>query len=67
MHRLDHRELRNSKVELMWVVVGGGWWVVVCRQTLRQVVAQLELELSTTMSIEVMGIEELCSKLNIQF
>ena len=27
----------------MWVV--GGWWVVVCRQTLRQVVAQLELEL----------------------
>ena len=25
MHRLDHRELRNSKVKLMWVV--GGWWV----------------------------------------
>ena len=28
MHRLDHRELRNSKVKLRWVVVGGGggWW-----------------------------------------
>ena len=23
MHRLDHRELRNSKVKLRW------WWVVV--------------------------------------
>ena len=28
----------------MWVG-SGGWWVVVCGQTLRQVVAQLELEL----------------------
>ena len=30
MHRLDHRELRNSKVKLRWwwvvVVGGGGWW-----------------------------------------
>ena len=32
MLRSDHRELRNSKVKLMWVVVvggGGGWWWVV--------------------------------------
>ena len=31
MLRSDHRELRNSKVKLGWVVVvggGGGWWVV---------------------------------------
>ena len=28
--RSDHRELRNSYVEFMWVVVGGGGgWVVV--------------------------------------
>ena len=29
----------------MWVVVAGGWWWVVWGQTLRQVVAQLELGL----------------------
>ena len=27
MLRSDHRELRNSKVKLGWVVVGGGWVV----------------------------------------
>ena len=26
MLRLDHRELRNSLVQLGWVVVGGGMW-----------------------------------------
>ena len=28
MLRSDHRELRNSYVEFMWVVGGGWWWVV---------------------------------------
>ena len=38
-------------IKLGWVGGGGGWWVV-CGQTLRQVVAQLELELLRPCQLE---------------
>ena len=34
MLKSDHRELRNSKVKLMWVV-GGWWWYEMITETVQ--------------------------------